>query len=158
MSAPLNKVPLEPADLLDLDKARNRLAGLWIFGVGLFIVILVFQSLLNRYDDKVQDVWGWALPTILPTLAMIITVLGYTALVPSTSGEVVRRSFFWIAYGLSAFYLFLVLVVVLVQPFQSPGSDPVNAMHLSNLWLGPIQGLVASALGVLFVSKRKRGE
>jgi hypothetical protein len=29
-------------------------------------------------------------------------------------------------------------------------------MHTANLWLGPVQGLVATVLGVLFASKQKK--
>lgn len=32
----------------------------------------------------------------------------------------------------------------------------VELMHTSNLWLGPLQGLVASALGVLLVTKQPK--
>jgi hypothetical protein len=151
--------PLPASDLLSLDEARNRLAVIWMGGGGIFIIILVLQCLLNVYDDKVQEVWGWALPTIMPTLGMIVAVLGYTALDPYASGTVVRRSFFRAAWWLSLFYISLVLLTVLIQPFAPPAKDyHLGSMHLSNLWLGPVQGLVATALGVLFVSKRKPNE
>jgi hypothetical protein len=112
--------------------------------------------LLGTFGDKVQEVWGWALPTIIPTLAMIVTVLGYTALDPSTSTAIVRRSFFRISWWLSLFYLLLILLTILIQPFLSSMNDRLQAMRISNLWLGPIQGLVASSLGVLFVTKRTK--
>lgn len=77
--------PLPTADLLPLEIARNSLFVVSAAGTGPFILILVVQSLLGTFGDKVQEVWGWALPTIMPTLAMIVTVLGYTALDPSTA-------------------------------------------------------------------------
>jgi hypothetical protein len=141
-------------NFLTLETARNRLAAIWLILVAPFILILVLQSLIGVYGDKVQEVWGWALPTILPTLGMIITVLVYTALDPSASAAVVRRSFFRISCGASLFYLLLVLLTVLIQPYLPATAARVNAMRLSNLWLGPIQSSVASALGVLFVSKK----
>lgn len=94
------------------------------------------------------------MPTLMPTLAMIVSVLGYTARDPLSSGTVVRKSFFNIALLLSLFCLCLILLTILVQPFT--GTDALQLMRISNLWLGPSQGLVASALGVLFVSKQKK--
>jgi len=144
------------AEVMPLDSVRARLATIWLAGSGLIFVLLVVQSLLGRYGDKTQEAWGWLLPTIMPTLGMIVTVLGYTALDPVFSTSVVRKIFFHIAFWLSALYLALVLLTLLIQPLTT--NDPgkaVEVMRLSNLWLGPFQGIVASALGVLFVSKQK---
>jgi hypothetical protein len=140
---------------IGLDAVRSRLASIWLIGAGLLLIVVVLQSLLGHFGDKVQEVWGWLLPTLMPTLGMIITVLGYTALDPRSLDAVVRVSFFRVSFWLSGVYLFLVALTVLIQPFVS--NDPekaVQMMRQSNLWLGPMQGLVASALGVLFVSKK----
>ena len=142
-------------EMLSLDNVRSRLAYLWLgLGSAIFLIVVV-QSLLGKYDPNTQNAWGWLLPTVMPTLGMIITVLGYTALDPNASNSEVRKSFFWIAFYLSAIYLVLVSITILIQPLV-PGVDPIQLMHTSNLWLGPFQGLVASALGVLFVSKQKK--
>jgi len=138
--------------VLPLEKARASLAVIWLGGAGLSLVILVVQSLLGHYGNQTQDAWGWYLPTMMPTLGMILSGLGYTALTPF-SDQVVSKVFFRIAIGLSSAYLVLVLLTILIQPFV--GSTPIQLMNTSNLWLGPFQGLVASALGVLFVSKKQ---
>jgi hypothetical protein len=153
-SRPESKIQLPPDQLVSLDHVRSRLAMLWLGSAGAIILTLVVQSLRLVYGPAVQEVWGWILPTLMPTLGLIVTVLGYTALDPGLSGTAVRRSFFRIAYWLSASYLFLIILTILIQPFSR--ANPVGLMRMSNLWLGPFQGLVASALGVLFVSKRKR--
>jgi cell division protein FtsW (lipid II flippase) len=141
--------------MLSLDMVRLRLAYLWLILGGLIFLIVVVQSLLGKYGDETQNAWGWLLPTIMPTLGMIVAVLGYAALDPNFSSSVVRKSFFFVAFFLSGTYLVLVLITVCIQPFV-PATNPIQLMHTSNLWLGPFQGLVASALGVLFVSKQKR--
>jgi hypothetical protein len=51
-------------------------------------------------------------------------------------------------------YEALVLLTLLIPPVA--GTDPIALMHTSNLWLGPFQGVVASALGVLFVSTKPK--
>src|SRR3954447_9850431 len=41
------------------------------------------------------------------------------------------------------------MLTILIQPFASKTpAEAVGLMRTSNLWLGPLQGLVASALGV----------
>lgn len=146
--------PLPKRSLVPLDEVRVRLALLWLLSAGAIFATLVFQSLRLVYGERTQEVWGWILPTIMPTLALIVTVLGYSALDPAMNRAVVRRSFFTLSFGLSLAYLAATFITILVQPFSA--GDPVELMRMSNLWLGPFQGLVASALGVLFVSKRER--
>ena len=145
---------LPPDKLVSLDHVRSRLAILWLGTAGAIILTLVIQSLRQVYGSSVQEVWGWILPTLMPTLGLIVTVLGYTALDRGVTETVVRKSFFVLAFWLSASYLFFILLTILIQPLTA--ADPVALMRMSNLWLGPFQGLVASALGVLFVSKRRR--
>lgn len=143
--------------MLSLDRVRTLMAALWLgLGITIFLIV-VLQSLLGKFGTDTQNAWGWLLPTIMPTLGMIVTVLGYTALDPNFSKTVVRKSFFWVAFALSAIYLLLILMTIAIQPFV-PSRNPIELMHTSNRWLGPIQGLVASALGVLFVSKQKKAE
>src|SRR4051812_9001875 len=112
------------AAVTSLDTVRSRLATVWLVGAGLIFVILVVQSLMGRYADRTQEAWGWLLPTIMPTLGMIVTVLGYTAIDPLFSTSVVRKSFFQIAFWLSTLYLILVLLTILIQP--KAANDPVK--------------------------------
>ncbi len=150
----LNSTYSTHAGTIGLDTVRIKLAWLWLSGGGLFVTILVAQSLLGKYGADVQEVWGWALPNLVPTLGMIVTVLGYTALDPEQSKVAVRANFYTVAWMLSLAYLFLLLLTVLLQPLTP--YQPIQLMRMANLWLGPSQGLVASALGVLFVSKKAR--
>lgn len=153
-SAAAQPVRLPEPDLVSLDGVRNRLAGLWFLGAVLIVGIVVLQSLLGKYGDRTENAWEWLLPTIMPTIGMIVSVLGYSALDATSSRFAVRKSFYRIAIYLSVFYQFLVLLTILIQPVV--GTDPIELMHTSNLWLGPIQGVVASALGVLFVSSKPK--
>ena len=141
-------------ELIPIDQVRVQLGRLWLIGSLAITTILVIQSLLGKYEDAAQEAWGWLLPTIMPTLGMIVAVLSYTALDRSLLDTLVRRSFYVITWWLSLVYLFFILLTILIHPFTN--RQPVELMRMSNLWLGPMQGLVGSALGVLFVSKKKR--
>ncbi|MDM0071649.1 hypothetical protein [Variovorax sp. J31P207] len=140
---------------IGLDRVRSALAIQWLVASAIIMLLLVLQSLLGRYGTHVQDAWSWILPNLMPTLGMMLTVLGYTALDPSSLKSVVRRTFFRIAYCLSILYFVLILLTILIQPVVAADSEKaIELMRTSNLWLGPLQGLVVSALGVLFVSKK----
>jgi uncharacterized integral membrane protein len=144
---------MENRNSVPLDAARSRLAWVWFIGTAFVLVLVIIQSLMNRYGSRTQEAWEWLLPTIMPTLGMILSGLICTALDPLSSEVFVRRSFVRVALWLSGFYQALILLTILSQPFTD--LDPIDLMHRSNLWLGPIQGLVGAAIGVLFVSKQK---
>jgi hypothetical protein len=144
------------AQMRPLDDVRVVLSRVWLIGGGVTFLILVLQSLLHVYGDLTQEAWGWFLPTLMPSLGLIVTVLTYTALDPLMTGSVVRKTFVSIAMWLSILYLATVTLTILIQPFAAKTpAEAIALMRTSNLWLGPMQGLVASALGVLFVSKQK---
>jgi hypothetical protein len=141
-------------DLILLESVRVRLAVVWLTAGLLIVTTVIFQSLFHHFQGKTDEVWKWLLPLLMPTLGMVVSVLGSSALFPLFSGAVVRKSFYRIAELLSIFYLIFILLTILIQPFVSASVDEqIASFHTSNLWLGPFQGLVASALGVLFASK-----
>lgn len=102
-----------------------------------------------------KDVWAWILPLLFPTLGLIVTTIVATR-VPGGRPERVRCSFAYAALAFSVFYLLLIAITLLLQPFYATSpSDAVAKMQLSNLWLGPLQALVTSALAVAFVRGEK---
>lgn len=138
-----------------LEPARFKITIIWLTGAGLVTGLLILQSVLGKYQNRAQDVWSWALPTIMPTLSLILSGLGAGALKKRANLRVSRK-FYAIATTLSAFYLTLLMFTLLIEPFTP--YEPLELLHLSNLWLGPIQGLVASSVGVLFLSKSEKAE
>src|SRR5260370_30125865 len=141
------------ATTVPLSRARSRLAAQWLIGSSIIFLLLILQSVFGKYHDKAQQVWSWALPSLMPTLTLIISVLGANALEPQDEGVNVRKGFYQMAIWLSAVYLFLVLFTFLIEPFTS--FDSAELLSLSNLWLGPFQGLVASTVGLLFFTKKR---
>jgi hypothetical protein len=154
------RVPMIP-----LETARWRLATVWFGGAGLIATILAVQSLFNVYGEKIPQVWGWALPNIVPTLSLMLGVCAGAAVSEESESDSmrVRLPFFWLSLGLSCFHLLCVAAVILAGPMlpsRTPEQefDPLHAFVLSNLWLGPLQGLVAAAVGALFFSKTANGK
>lgn len=150
--------------MMPLDKVRWRLALVWFPLGGILITLLIAQSLAGVYGDELQRVWGWALPNFVPTLALMVSVFAADALNQQAGNSIqVRRNFYILAIGLSIFYLAIFSLSILVQPLMqllNPGaSADVHArivlMEKSNIWLGPIQGLVIASIGVLFFLREK---
>jgi hypothetical protein len=146
----------QPTGFIRLDEVRWKLAKLWLIMSMGFALLLIGQSVMNKYAGKVTDVWSWALPTIIPTLSLILTVLGASSNETSKDDQTrIKKPFYRAAYWLSVVYLSLILGVILVEPFTP--YDPLELLKLSNLWLGPIQGLVASSMATLFFTKKAKG-
>ena len=141
------------SNTISTKKCKRGLATLWL-SIGLFLfLIMIVQSLGGKYGEKAEEAWKWFLPTLLPTLLLIVGVLVADATSASKTGRRVDRFVFQIAFGLSLLYLLLVAVTLFYQPFSR--QTPLQFMSLSNLWLGPFQGLVAAALGAFFTEAEK---
>lgn len=149
--------------MIELEKARWRLALIWFPGAAVLFMVLVLQSLGGAYGDDLQRVWGWALPNFLPTIALMLSVFAAEALKPrGTARLFVRRPFCVLSIWLSAFYLAMLLLSILSPPLinylgdRTTPVEKVQVLENSNMWLGPVQGLVVVALGVLFFLKEER--
>lgn len=139
-----------------LSHCKRWLATIWFVGSGVIFFLVLIQSLLGHYGDGVNQVWGWLLPTVMPTLSLIVSVLVFEA-VQHKKGRAATmdRFLFVLTASLSGAYLASVLLVILLQPLTP--LPPLQAMAQSNVWLGPFQGLVAAAMGAFFVRAAQQG-
>jgi hypothetical protein len=143
---------MEQRHLVSLETARIRLTVVWTIGTALVLTVVIVQSIMNHYGSETQEVWEWLLPTVMPSLGVIVSSLISSAFDPLSASAFVRSLFYRVALSVSLFYLALVLLSILLQPFTD--LPPIQLMHRSSLWLGPLQGLAGGSLGVLFASKQ----
>jgi hypothetical protein len=144
-----------------LETARARLAVVWFGGAGVIFLVLVFQSLGGLFVGDLDKAWAWAIPNMAPTLSLMISVFASYALMPVAEEDkyVVRRTFLNISFYLSIFYICNVFIVIVAAPFTisnistTASANPIDVLHVSNFWLGPIQGLTAASLAALFFTK-----
>ena len=134
---------------LTLEAARTTLSYVWFIGAGILFFVLVIQSLLGKFDTDTQQVWSWFVPCVLPTLSLIISVLGAGAL-GAGDPRPLRHGFFALTVGLSAMYLLVLATTIAVASFRSP---TVAILSISNSYLSPLQGVVVAAIGFIFISK-----
>lgn len=133
-------------------KCRAALGVLWFAAGGSLFILFVVQTILGRYQDKTDVAWAWFLPTIMPTLLLMIGVFAADATNPHEEDATVKAFIFFLSFGVSALYLAAVSLTILLQPYAK--SPFWEVMKQSNLFLGPFQGLVAGALGIFFVKAR----
>ncbi len=134
---------------LSMSICKRKLATLWFTGAGVIFFVLLLQTIFGRYGDRSSDAWSWFLPTIMPTLSLVIGVLVMDTLGKGMKAVNIDSFLFRLTFGISAAYLIAVLMLFLLQPFST--ESPFDLMNQSNFWLGPFQGLVAAAMGAFFV-------
>jgi cytochrome b561 len=145
-----------------LDRAQRTLAMIWFPLSALIIILFIvmtFGGALRdaKHPNMTQEAFAWVLPALLPTLSLIVGALGASAVGPQPATPPnVNRMYYRLAIALSVFYLLLVLATPLAGPLTD--MTPSDLLKTSNLWLAPIQGLTASTLGALFVSKKPAAE
>ncbi|ARV63396.1 hypothetical protein BZZ01_32875 (plasmid) [Nostocales cyanobacterium HT-58-2] len=123
----------------------------WLVGSIPAVLFMATRSFAGVFLGKEQEIWGWFLPTFLPTLSLIIGSYAAIALKEPSRAITVDRFFFYISLGLSAFYLLTLTTVIVCQPFLD--APALVTMQRASLVLGVIQGLTTACLGVFFVSQ-----
>jgi hypothetical protein len=126
---------------MDIAPARRQLAALWFLGSAPSFLCLAARTLAVPERFDVQGAWGWLLPTLLPSLSLMVGVI---ALGPPQQPRDVDPFLLALARWLSAIYLALVLASLLFA--WAKGSE----LKTANLFLGPLQGLVAGVLTFFF--------
>lgn len=139
-------------DRILLAEARWGLSKIWFSWGGMLFLIIVVQSIFGRYGEQVKEAWSWFIPTIIPTLSLMMGVLGAEAMLSGDDVRNVKKNFYVITWWLSLGYLLILSITILLEPFA-----PMNAIELyllSNFWLSPLQGIVGGAIALLFTSQR----
>jgi hypothetical protein len=136
---------------LSFSGSKKRLGILWFTCAGLVFAIVLAQSLGGRFGEDLRDAWAWLLPNLMPTLSLIVGV--FVADMQRGAQEKHVDSFvFRMAMGLSLVYFATILITLLAIPLSGlHGMQPIDLLKTSNLWLAPLQGLAAAALGAFFV-------
>jgi hypothetical protein len=136
---------------IDYLLAKKNLATLWFVLVGLVFILMFIQTLSGKFEDNVNEAWGWLFPTVLPTLSLILTVFVFD--IRNTQKQVLKvdRFYFRLVFSLSLFYMILILSILLLQPFF--GQPIISLMKGSNIYLGPIQAIITGAMGLFFIKK-----
>jgi hypothetical protein len=136
-----------------VDRTDKLLTALWLVWGAVLIVVLVIYSLLTPLfdSDGVRAAWSWLLPNVLPPMAMVAGVSYQQGKkdAAAASATMIGKgpAAPWAALFTSVFYLVLLSVSVMGLPFSAA---PLDMMHMSNLWLGPILAIATALLASRF--------
>lgn len=130
-----------------MTRARKRLAVLW-FAASAAVFLLVITASINRDDRTLVTLWAWFLPSIIPTLSLIIGVL-ISEHVGRTVADTRPADPFLLGLStcLSIAYLALVGASLVFHMLEW------LSLESSQLYLAPVQGLAATALSAFFLKK-----
>jgi hypothetical protein len=65
---------------IPFSKGQQNIALLWFCGGGFAMIVLIVQSIAGTWGSWVSDAWSWLLPTILPTLTLILSTVTMEAI------------------------------------------------------------------------------
>lgn len=127
-------------------KARRALTVVWLAGAGVTFATLLVQTLSGRYGIRADEAWSWFLPSVLPTIGVMIAVVFKT----TPDRRHVSRFTFRLCVTVSLVYVALVAGTVFLQPFSVWSA--FQLFKMSHLWLAPTQALADGVIGYLFLS------
>jgi hypothetical protein len=121
-------------------------------------VLFILMSVSGPLQGDPQQAWSWFLPSCVPTLSLVIGV--YVTESRQTPGEDRQLDpfLFQVAAGVSIFYLAVILFTLLLMPLAAAPDKSAAYLKMANLWVAPVQGLAAAALGAFFVRQGKSSE
>lgn len=112
-ATPSHEAPV--TNLERLETARLQMAQLWTHGSVVVVLLMVIRTIMR--PQIAEELWSWALPTVMPTMGLIFSVIAATAIVAGGSTEAplfVRRGFLKLSKAVSTFYLAVLALWVMV--------------------------------------------
>jgi len=138
-----------------ITKWQHKLALVWFIGSGLILLVMLVPTFGGALGDEKKQAWEWFIQMIMPILTVIIGSWG-ASIAKNQHSENLDTFYYRLCLGISAFYLLLVIVTILIYPIVNhydPLISILKLMDISKYWLVPLQGLVGLALGAFFGSK-----
>ncbi len=85
---------------MDLLAGQRRLLLIWLIGPVPAVIPLLART-LGPNADEIERVWAWLLPSVMPTLSLVVGTYAATALTESPETKSVEVLFFRVAAALS---------------------------------------------------------
>lgn len=154
---------------------KSVLAIIWLAGSGIVFFLMFAMTAAGGFQvyidcdpnmescpptDISRSAWEWYLPTILPTLSLIVSTFVVDATANRKSFTKANSTLYPITIGISIFYLTLIFLTISVTPFVEAYrmTRRDDWLQLSNIWLAPIQGLTVAAMGAYFINRKAEEE
>lgn len=165
---------------MTLTSGKRILGLIWIIGGLIPIVFLYIQdSYFEKYGDKGEEVWNWLLPTVVPTITLIIGVYAYEFYqTKDDRKETVEKDnkakknekdendakeekkektdnfIFYLTVTASLFYLLFVNSIIFLEPYST---DTIfEQISESRKFWATLQLFVNPLVGIFFVAVGKK--
>ena len=136
---------------VSLLKCQRNLLLTWLFGSTPAVLLMSIRTIAGYFSGQEQEIWGWFVPMFLPTLTLMLGAYSAIALKESTHQTTIDKVFFNISTAVSSIYLLILNIVVIIQPFLN--APVLETTQRASLFLGLLQGLTTTCIGVFFVSQ-----
>ena len=137
---------------ISYNSAQKKLAVSWFLSSFAFFAIILAQTLFGKLDGNIQEAWSWAMSSVIPSLSLMLTV--FLANLNNNKDHQVDYFYYKLALGVTFGYFSILLAHILVQPFT--GKKELDIINQSKIYIGSIQGVVSSCLGMFFVKKETK--
>jgi hypothetical protein len=134
-------------------KCQTRLMLVWVIGCVILLLVAWLQIIFGHYGEKGRDVMEWLLPSITPTLSLVVGVWANNALNQSKNPEKVSRGIYRVVLTVSIFYLCFIGLIFAIQPMVP--LSPLEVIKNSSLIMAPLQGVVCVFIGIFFTQRPK---
>ncbi|HEX9106602.1 MAG TPA: hypothetical protein VF832_05230 [Longimicrobiales bacterium] len=138
-------------DRLPVRACQHKLLILWCVMSALALVVVMIQTASGGvYASHASEVFDWLLPTLVPTLSLMVGTVVADARAADSGASVdafTYRFVFWVSVA----YLLLVMLALLMNA-QSP--DPVGALRTLGKIVSGLYTVVGISLGAFFVTRK----
>ncbi len=128
-----------------LRNCQRRLALAW-YTLSACVIGLIAVQIQTGVGDSAS--WTWLSPHIIPSLSLIT---GAVIAAETRADEQKRVSPFLFRLGMAFSILYLLAILAVIVGATNSHSR-IDALKRSDLYLGPVQGIVVALLGVFYVS------
>lgn len=137
---------------MEFQKAKKNLSSLWFILSGIIGFLMIIQTISDKYGSFTSEVWNWLLPSIIPTLSLIMSIF-IIDIKGKQSNRQIDSFYFKLSFSLSLLYLLTILLMIITISESKEGINKINFLKDSNIFLGPFQGLVNASMGFFFFKK-----
>ena len=136
---------------LPVRACQHKLLILWCVMSAVALVVVMVQTATGGvYAARAGDVFDWLLPTVVPTLSLMVGTVVADARA-ADSGATVDAFTYRFVFWVSLAYLVLVILALLMNA-QSP--DPVAALRALGKIVSGLYTVVGISLGAFFVTRK----
>lgn len=135
----------------------TKLVYLYLSAFVFILLVILIQNRTGYYEDKSSLAWGWLVMHVIPVLATLLFAFLARKKRSATSPDPEHRVN-KIVYYLSVFYLAILMLILLLQPFGDLEEPPAQRLHNTDIGLLIVQVLLIILMIIDIRNRSRRSE